>query len=224
MSLDSCHSSDLFRTNLNTPLLQEVLYKHDEEIFLEMSTMKQEHIQDSICEFIMSSEYYKAEAWILNEKLKKIIHEKLKVETSNEPKCMMCLDRIQNIILKPCGHVGICHECYEKLEFNECPFCRKHVDRIVNLLDFYKANSTNIDWTQKLSIFPTAMMLQSFPKLQKTTQKKNRIQGFRIPKRKNSGFQNQIQELGIQIQELESGGGQIRKPGPDSKTRARFEN
>ena len=170
MSLDSCHNSDVFRTNSETPLLREVLDKHNEDNFEDILTKNKKHIQDSICEFIMSREYYKDEAEQINKKLEKIIHEKLKVETSTEPKCFLCLDRMQNIIFKPCGHVCVCHECYEKLEKkNTCPFCNKHVDRIVNLLDFYKANSTNIDWTQKLSIFPTAMMLQSFPKLQKTT-------------------------------------------------------
>jgi len=37
--------------------------------------------------------------------------------------CDICMDRSSNIILRPCGHKGICFQC--SLEVEKCPVCRE---------------------------------------------------------------------------------------------------
>jgi len=150
-----------------TTELREVLKTHNT---VKIEKMETERIKESICEFIMSNAYYKAEAEQIEKKLKTILYEKLEVDKSTEPMCTICDDRIQNIILKPCGHVCICDECYFNLEEKRCPHCRANIHDVINLLDFYKANPMNDNWRDTLNIFPTHMMLQSFPKLQSSTQ------------------------------------------------------
>lgn len=151
---------------IHTAELEEVLKTHDTGKIEKMETGR---IKESICDFILSDAYYKAEAEQIKKKLKTIHYEKLAVDKSTEPTCIRCDNRVQNIILKPCGHVCICDECYFDLEEKRCPCCEANIDEIINLLDFYKANRMNDDWKHSLKIYSTQMKLQSFPELQTST-------------------------------------------------------
>lgn len=133
-----------------TAELTEVLKTHDT---VKIEKMETERIKESICEFIMSNAYYEAEAEQIKKQLKTIHHEKIAVDKSTEPTCILCDNRLQNIILKPCGHVCICEECYFNLENKRCPCCKANIDEIINLLDFYKANRMNDDWKHSLKIY-----------------------------------------------------------------------
>jgi len=63
------------------------------------------------------------------------------LEIDNENKlCIICMDCDANVVLKPCGHGGLCKECLVSIFFNgneECPLCRE-VD-IVLTKKFYRA-------------------------------------------------------------------------------------
>ena len=52
------------------------------------------------------------------------------VEVGKE--CKICWTNPCDVILEPCGHLGICRECAEQLT-TECPFCRKaiHSKRVI---------------------------------------------------------------------------------------------
>ena len=42
-------------------------------------------------------------------------------------KCVVCLDRLAQIIVLPCRHQVLCGECAKDL--NDCPMCRAHIDQ-----------------------------------------------------------------------------------------------
>lgn len=41
-------------------------------------------------------------------------------------KCVICLDKVKNILLEPCHHLCACDDCIEKIN-NKCPICRADV-------------------------------------------------------------------------------------------------
>ncbi|CAF1219420.1 unnamed protein product, partial [Didymodactylos carnosus] len=56
-------------------------------------------------------------------------HKKLEIlrQTKiSEEDCMLCVEEIANIILKPCDHSGFCEKCSLKLDI--CPICRAEID------------------------------------------------------------------------------------------------
>lgn len=41
--------------------------------------------------------------------------------------CIICMDNYHNVVLKPCGHGGLCKECLVSIYFKgteDCPLCR----------------------------------------------------------------------------------------------------
>jgi len=55
-------------------------------------------------------------------------------ETLNEDyKCVICCDRPRDIILKPCMHFSICKHCYQSLNQNVCPICKKEIKDTMNV-------------------------------------------------------------------------------------------
>ena len=53
--------------------------------------------------------------------------EKNKLDT-----CVICMDKESEILMKPCGHSGVCQECIiENLKNNnQCPHCREKIDKV----------------------------------------------------------------------------------------------
>lgn len=49
----------------------------------------------------------------------------------SEVKCIICLDRVREIVFKPCNHMVICERCLYKLKELRCPMCRKNIFDIV---------------------------------------------------------------------------------------------
>ena len=48
-------------------------------------------------------------------------------------KCIICIDNAKNVIFIPCYHMVICQVCYDSLEKNQCPICRKEISDSVNI-------------------------------------------------------------------------------------------
>ena len=48
-------------------------------------------------------------------------------------KCIICIDNAKNVIFTPCYHMVICQLCYDSLEKNQCPICRKEIRDSVNI-------------------------------------------------------------------------------------------
>lgn len=46
--------------------------------------------------------------------------------------CVICMDKESEILMKPCGHSGVCQECIiENLKNNnQCPHCREKIDKV----------------------------------------------------------------------------------------------
>ena len=57
--------------------------------------------------------------------------------------CVLCYDNMKNIILHPCNHFIMCHECYmkhikiklEDLEIPDCPVCRKKILKVKKIYE-----------------------------------------------------------------------------------------
>ena len=82
--------------------------------------------------------YYNTEITLLKEQIsllqKKIliyyeIIDSYQTKTDNYDKinmlnCKICLNKLSNIIIKPCNHIVCCDSCLSHLESNTCPMCR----------------------------------------------------------------------------------------------------
>ncbi|CAD8162273.1 unnamed protein product [Paramecium octaurelia] len=42
--------------------------------------------------------------------------------------CQICYERPRNIIIKPCKHLTICHECLQRLKQQKCPICKQQIE------------------------------------------------------------------------------------------------
>ena len=51
----------------------------------------------------------------------------------NERKCIICMDRLPEVVLVPCGHMNLCAPCAHQWheENDNCPTCRKAIQMIV---------------------------------------------------------------------------------------------
>ena len=47
--------------------------------------------------------------------------------------CAVCLDRERSTVLLPCGHVVLCSECARSGDIVDCPICRAHIDRVMDV-------------------------------------------------------------------------------------------
>ncbi|CAH6421639.1 RING finger type zinc finger protein [uncultured virus] len=56
-------------------------------------------------------------------------------EYSDRDNCIVCLDKVANICIKKCGHLGLCEACSYQL--NKCPICRITFE-LPDLLKIYK--------------------------------------------------------------------------------------
>eukprot|EP01016_Furgasonia_blochmanni_P047537 TRINITY_DN6995_c0_g1_i4.p1 TRINITY_DN6995_c0_g1~~TRINITY_DN6995_c0_g1_i4.p1 ORF type:complete len:364 (+),score=59.83 TRINITY_DN6995_c0_g1_i4:108-1094(+) len=48
-------------------------------------------------------------------------------------KCIICMDRARNVILKPCHHLCVCNECWRLTTNKICPVCKAGVDGVVDI-------------------------------------------------------------------------------------------
>ncbi|XP_066459298.1 mitochondrial ubiquitin ligase activator of nfkb 1-A-like [Eleutherodactylus coqui] len=54
-------------------------------------------------------------------------------ETSSERLCIICISRLRDCVILPCGHVCCCFLCYQTLPTQLCPICRCLIQRVVPL-------------------------------------------------------------------------------------------
>ncbi|XP_056421624.1 mitochondrial ubiquitin ligase activator of nfkb 1-A-like isoform X2 [Hyla sarda] len=54
-------------------------------------------------------------------------------ETSSEKLCIICISRLRDCVILPCGHVCCCFLCYQALPNHRCPICRCCIQRVVPL-------------------------------------------------------------------------------------------
>ena len=52
---------------------------------------------------------------------------------AEDVECCICLDRMCDTQLKPCGHVNVCHSCATQNMLTICPFCRAVVESFQNV-------------------------------------------------------------------------------------------
>jgi hypothetical protein len=52
-------------------------------------------------------------------------------------KCVVCMDRVRNVLLLPCKHMILCRECAADLEsrqaLQQCPYCRQLCLQVVKV-------------------------------------------------------------------------------------------
>ncbi|KAM5165634.1 mitochondrial ubiquitin ligase activator of nfkb 1-A-like [Mantella aurantiaca] len=51
----------------------------------------------------------------------------------SERLCVICISRIRECVILPCGHVCCCFMCYQALPNQICPICRCYIERVVPL-------------------------------------------------------------------------------------------
>ena len=49
----------------------------------------------------------------------------------SEVKCIVCMERVREIVLKPCNHMLLCERCLYKLQELKCPLCRQKIYDII---------------------------------------------------------------------------------------------
>lgn len=52
---------------------------------------------------------------------RQVIHEALR-----RGNCVVCLERGPNVVLTPCKHLSVCHECSQKV--SQCPLCKSNIE------------------------------------------------------------------------------------------------
>jgi hypothetical protein len=39
-------------------------------------------------------------------------------------KCVVCMERVRNVVIKPCAHLALCDACCKRIDASSCPICR----------------------------------------------------------------------------------------------------
>jgi len=47
--------------------------------------------------------------------------------------CIICADKLRNVIADPCHHLCMCYDCYTKLPEKTCPMCKSHIRDITEI-------------------------------------------------------------------------------------------
>ena len=55
--------------------------------------------------------------------------EEEKASENDESRCIICMDRGQEVIFLECGHLCCCRDC--ALRIDQCPVCRQHISRVI---------------------------------------------------------------------------------------------
>ena len=55
------------------------------------------------------------------------------VNLNDDYKCIICVDRPRNVIMKPCLHFSICSVCYANLRKKVCPICKKPLNDCIEV-------------------------------------------------------------------------------------------
>jgi hypothetical protein len=53
--------------------------------------------------------------------------EAIKKDAQERQMCVICQDRIKNMLLLPCKHLCLCEECSGHAQVSSCPICRKPI-------------------------------------------------------------------------------------------------
>ncbi|CAD8094967.1 unnamed protein product [Paramecium primaurelia] len=51
----------------------------------------------------------------------------------NNYECQICYERPRNIIIKPCKHLTICHECLQRFKQSKCPICKQQIEDYIEI-------------------------------------------------------------------------------------------
>lgn len=54
-------------------------------------------------------------------------------QLTDDFKCIACMERPKNVIIKPCMHLAICNICLKRLVDNNCPICKGMIEDIVKI-------------------------------------------------------------------------------------------
>mmetsp|Transcript_55806 Transcript_55806/g.181209 ORF Transcript_55806/g.181209 Transcript_55806/m.181209 type:complete len:693 (+) Transcript_55806:769-2847(+) len=54
-------------------------------------------------------------------------------EDETEVDCMICYSRAKNVLMLPCRHCAVCHQCLRSLRDEKCPLCRSIFSSYVSL-------------------------------------------------------------------------------------------
>jgi len=47
--------------------------------------------------------------------------------------CIICMENRVDVLIKPCYHICVCRDCYERFEKKDCPICKTGVKKIKNI-------------------------------------------------------------------------------------------
>lgn len=56
-----------------------------------------------------------------------VVEESMRSEESGLEQCFLCMDRCAQVVSDQCGHTISCSKCFNKMERDECPLCRKQI-------------------------------------------------------------------------------------------------
>jgi hypothetical protein len=62
--------------------------------------------------------------------------------------CSICLTEVKNVILLPCRHCCVCHQCFEKID--KCPVCRSQFTSFIRYQKDFIPNSSGQAVSAKL--------------------------------------------------------------------------
>ena len=72
-------------------------------------------------------------------------HDKIDLQTldanKSQVKCIVCLERVREIVFKPCYHMIICERCLYKLKELKCPMCRTDIYDVILVFGDKKAQN-----------------------------------------------------------------------------------
>lgn len=62
-----------------------------------------------------------------------ILQESEDIMSTRSRRCVVCYDKLQNVLLRPCRHMVYCTDCADKAKFHHvnCPTCRASIDETV---------------------------------------------------------------------------------------------
>lgn len=107
---------DLYSCKTNGSELRRKLQYAESRLLMARNEVNQLRQESSslLKEMQLEEDKFKAESAKMADRLE---------EKDNEEQCVACLDRPRCVILKPCGHMCLCEECFEKVftSTRKCP-------------------------------------------------------------------------------------------------------
>jgi hypothetical protein len=78
--------------------------------------------------------YEEVKKWRMKNGMKDDEGEERSEDEGDNCNCIVCYEKVRNIIFKPCLHYAVCKSCFKLLPRSVCPMCKTPIEDTIQIV------------------------------------------------------------------------------------------